>query len=303
MADPLVTVYIPVYNGAQFVQEAIDSIATQTFTDWECILVDDCSTDESSAILAAVQDPRFRVVRQPTNLNVANASNLAMRLASGKYLARLDQDDVAAPERLAMQFEFMEAHPEIAVCGTAMKMFGDMEAVNLPPADDGQIKMKLLAAVNTIQNPTSFLRTGFFREHSILSDPRFPVSCDYVMWVHCAIAGGGFANLQPFLTRYRIHGAQGSNNRKEMMRGVVHAKIELLHAWYPDLTHDQVVAVEPIVRVNDVVVLSPEKAKAGVEICRSMMDPSRHSVCGEDRLAIRQFLQSRCDEWEGHLPP
>ncbi len=165
MADaigtPLVTVYVPVYNGATWLLEALASITSQTLADWECILVDDHSTDDSPAILAEASsgDARFRVYRQPANLNVANASNLALRLARGKYLARLDQDDLAVPARLAQQAGFLESNPRIDVCGGAMQYFGAQEGLAQLPPDDGTIKANLLTGMNSIGNPASMVRT------------------------------------------------------------------------------------------------------------------------------------------------
>src|SRR3954471_15295960 len=149
-STPLVTVYVPVHNGAAFLREALDSIIGQTYERWECIVVDDGSTDGSCAIVEGYRDARVRLVRQPVNLNVANASNLALRLAQGKYLARLDQDDIALPQRLEAQVARMEADPGIAVCGGAMEAFGNIsQAGYFLPTEDGRIKANLLSGVNS----------------------------------------------------------------------------------------------------------------------------------------------------------
>jgi glycosyltransferase involved in cell wall biosynthesis len=301
MSQPLVTVYIPVYNGAKYLQESIDSIAAQTFTDWECILVDDCSTDESPAILGALKDPRFQVVRQPVNQNVANASNLALRLARGKYLARLDQDDIAVPERLEYQAAFLEQNADVAVCGAWMMVFGAKEGGYFLPEDDGAIKANLLSGMNTISNPVSMVRTSFLRDNRILNDPRFPLSCDYGMWVDCTLAGARFVNLQRFLARYRWHASNSSRNMEELVKGVVDAKTRLLLAWYPDLSYSQIVAAEPLLRANDVVVLSTQAALHGLEVLGLMVDPGRATVTGEDREAVRKYLGARADEWRARL--
>ncbi|MEJ8849000.1 glycosyltransferase family A protein [Variovorax rhizosphaerae] len=306
MADaqrtPLVSFHVPVYNGAAYLREALDSISAQTFDDWECLLIDDCSTDGSPGILQdACRDARFRVVRQPANLNVANASNLAIRLARGKYLARLDQDDVAEPTRLAEQVAFMESHPEVDVCGGALLYFGLQNGLVSLPADDGTIKANLLTGMNNIGNPASTVRMDFLRQHSIVNDPRFPLSCDYGMWVDCTLAGGHFANLPGVMTRYRTHAGQASVDMVALQVGVISAKTRLLLTWFPDLSFAEVQAMEPLLRGNAVVFLDRESATRGVVALRKAMGSPRPSVSGENRAAVEAYLAQRCAIWQGHL--
>lgn len=303
MADPLVTWYIPVYNGAAFLSQAIDSVLAQDFGDWECVLIDDASTDDSVGLIEQYTDPRIRLWRQPVNLNVANASNLALRVARGKYLARLDQDDIAVKERLRLQVEFMESHPEVAACGSSIEFFGDGSDVAVPPSTDALVKANLLGAFNVIANPASIVRTEFLRRHGIMNDPRFPLSCDYGMWVDCALAGGALANLIEPLTLYRVHAGQGSSDitRAQLQEGVTAARMRLLHGWFPELPHADAIAVEPLFRANSYVVLTPEHATRGVEICQRMLDGPYRGVNGEDADAVRAFIASRRDEWRQHL--
>jgi glycosyltransferase involved in cell wall biosynthesis len=300
-APPLVTFYVPVYNGAAYLGEALDSIAAQSFGDWECIVVDDYSTDGCAAILERLRDSRFRVMRQPANLNVANASNLAIRVARGKYLARLDQDDLAEPGRLSEQVAFLEQHPEVAVCGGAMQLFGSRSETAVFPAGDAEIKANLLVAIGNIANPTSMVRMDFLLRHSILNDPRFPLSCDYGMWVDCALAGARFANLQTVLTRYRTHAGQSSNDMERLQQGVIVAKTRLLQAWFPDISWAEVLALEPILRANGNAFLTREAAQAGLAVCEKVSAPGRPSVNGENRERVEAFLRERSAIWQAHV--
>jgi glycosyltransferase involved in cell wall biosynthesis len=273
----------------------------QTYPSWECIVVDDGSSDDSLEIAASYSDSRFRIARQPANLNVANASNLALRMAGGKYLARLDQDDIALPNRLQSQVAHLEANPDVAACGGWLAVFGDTQGGIFLPQEDGVIKANLLSGMNSIGNPASTVRVDFLRGNRIMNDPRFPLSCDYGMWVDCTIAGGRFVNLPQFVTRYRSHGSQSSRNMEELVQGVIDAKIRLLQKWFPDLSHMQVLLVEPILRANGNVVLDPGAAAQGVDICVSMMDAHRESVHGEDRAAVRSYLAERIQIWRRQL--
>lgn len=114
---PKVTVFIPVYNREHYVTEAIDSILGQTFTDFELLLLDDGSTDGTVAAIEAYDDPRIRLERSEENLGIPRIRNRGLALARGEYMAMLDSDDIACPERLARQVAFLDARPEYAAIG------------------------------------------------------------------------------------------------------------------------------------------------------------------------------------------
>ena len=117
---PKVTVLMPVYNGELFLCQAIDSILQQTFSDFEFLIINDGSWDNSVEIIASYDDPRIRVVTNKKNLNLRVTLNKGLKLARGQYIARMDCDDVSFPERLARQISFMETHPSIGVLGSAV---------------------------------------------------------------------------------------------------------------------------------------------------------------------------------------
>jgi glycosyltransferase involved in cell wall biosynthesis len=116
---PLVSVLMATFNNAPFLSLAVDSILNQTFTDFEFMIINDASTDETSAILDSYHDPRIIRLENPVNLNLPASLNRGLAIAQGKYIARMDSDDISYQERLAKQLQFMEAHPEIGVLGTA----------------------------------------------------------------------------------------------------------------------------------------------------------------------------------------
>ena len=118
---PLISVVMPAYNAEKYLAEAIDSILTQTFTDFELIIIDDGSTDQTPAIIKRYkeQDSRISAFFLQKNMGIAAALNQGLSVARGKYLARMDADDISLPERFAKQAAFMEAHPAVGVLGTA----------------------------------------------------------------------------------------------------------------------------------------------------------------------------------------
>ena len=132
-ATPIVSVVMPVYNTEAYLTDSVDSILGQTFLDWELICVDDGSSDGSLDILRRYEraDPRVRVITRP-NTGVARARNDGMRVAAGRYIAAMDSDDVALPERLRRQVDYMESHPECVGLGAAVRIVGP----DLMPIDD-----------------------------------------------------------------------------------------------------------------------------------------------------------------------
>src|SRR5947208_11205951 len=124
---PLVSVVMPVYNGERFVVEAVRSILAQTFRDFECIVVDDGSTDRTPELLAIEQtgDPRLVVHRQPSNMGFRMALNTGCALARGEFIARMDADDVSLPTRLERQVAFLRANPRVGAVGSAIQVIDD----------------------------------------------------------------------------------------------------------------------------------------------------------------------------------
>jgi glycosyltransferase involved in cell wall biosynthesis len=125
---PLVSVLLPYRNAAPTLEAAIASIATQTFSQWELLLIDNASTDESTIIAQrwADRDPRIKYLQEP-RIGIAQALNTGLAQASGKYIARMDADDISHPERLAKQVAYLDAHPEIGVLGTRTGFASSMQ--------------------------------------------------------------------------------------------------------------------------------------------------------------------------------
>ena len=120
---PVVTIAMPVYNCASTIAEAILSVHNQTFTDWELIVIDDGSTDETFAVAERFDDPRIRLIKKDRNLGLPTRLNEAVQLSRGKYFARMDGDDVSYPERFRLQYEYMSKHPEVDLLGCAILIF------------------------------------------------------------------------------------------------------------------------------------------------------------------------------------
>src|SRR3990167_9325600 len=143
--NPLVTVLMPVYNGKKYLKEAIESVLNQTFRDFEFLIIDDGSTDKSAEIIKSFNDARIRLERNVTNLGLIKTLNNGLTLSRGKYIARMDCDDISLPKRLSVQVNFMEKHPEIGICGSWVKVMGlKQEFVNRYPQKHEETRAYLL---------------------------------------------------------------------------------------------------------------------------------------------------------------
>ena len=208
---PAVSVLMPVYNGARFLAEAIDSIRGQTFADFEFVIVDDGSTDASPAILAdhARMDPRIRVVSQ-ANAGIVAALNRGLAECRAPLVARMDADDVSLPPRLERQRAFLEAHPRVAVVGTALQLVSETGAVGpeVRHATGQAAISRGLRRGNCLAHPTVMMRRGVvlavggYREFLRHAE-------DYDLWTRL-VERHQLANLTECLLRYRVHGGQVS---------------------------------------------------------------------------------------------
>jgi glycosyltransferase involved in cell wall biosynthesis len=117
-----VSVVMSAYNAERYLREAVESILNQTFTDFEFIIIDDGSTDRTAAILDSYHDPRIVRLRHETNLGHARGLNRGIQIAGGEYIARMDADDISEPERLKLQVEYLDAHPEVSVLGAWVRL-------------------------------------------------------------------------------------------------------------------------------------------------------------------------------------
>lgn len=216
-AAPLVSVLMATYDAAAHLPTALDGILRQTFSAFELVVVDDGSTDASGALLdaAARTDARVRVHRRP-HQGLAAARNFALDVAVGRYVAIADADDVYLPQRLAEQVAFMEAHPDVGVCGSAAELFGTDSGTRRFPEDDARIRALMLFEPAFV-DPSTMLRRDMLVRAGLRYDTSFEIAADYDLWVRAAQCTR-FANLPQVLVRYRQHAGQLTSGRDRMQR-------------------------------------------------------------------------------------
>lgn len=205
--SPRVTVLMPVYNGAPFLTEAIQSILIQSFTDFEFLIIDDGSTDDSVAIIEAFKDSRIRLVNNGRNLGLVASLNRGLDLASGDYIARMDQDDISTPERLTRLVSFMDANPSVGVCGSWVRFFPKKhDRIWKLPDNHEDIKCWQFHTVG-VAHPSVIIRKKAFSEQGLRYDPDFNHVEDFELWGR-AINQMQFSNLKEVLLNYRVSDTQ-----------------------------------------------------------------------------------------------
>jgi glycosyltransferase involved in cell wall biosynthesis len=246
MAAPTVTVLMSVYNGAPYLAEAVGSILGQTFSEFELLVVDDGSTDDSAAILQACTDTRLKVIKNESNLGLIASLNRGLEAIRGEYVARMDADDIALPNRLQRQVEFLRASPRTGLCGTWFRTFGgDRSTVVHPPtaADDTAAR---LFYESPLGHPTVMFRRALLEEHELRYSREYPHAEDFELWTRFARVTE-LANVPEVLLRYRQHEEQVSSLKKakqeESVRKILLSQLARIHPKASEAEREAHVAI------------------------------------------------------------
>ncbi len=233
MNKPRVSVLMATYNTPEeWICEAIDSILKQTYSDFEFIIVDDCSTQNMDKVKEKYLDNRIIWVRNKENMGLTKSLNRALEMAKGEYIARIDSDDIAMPERLEVQVSFMDRHPEIIVSGTYRRAFGTEnkdEKWNLPITREEQ-QAQLFFFNCGVTHPTAMLRKSMLDEYGIKYNENYKKAQDYGMWVQCT-RYAPMAMIPQILLKYRKSSQQIScAGRMSQKENAARVKIDQLEA-------------------------------------------------------------------------
>lgn len=236
--SPKVSVVIPLYNREKYVRSAVDSILSQTFSDFELLVIDDGSTDGSIAVVQSYSDPRIRFVRNNTNLGVSATRDKGIQLARGEYLAFLDSDDCAYPDRLRKQTAFLDNHPDYAAVGSWSEWMSEeghpSGRIKRKPTSSKEIAAWRLFQQG-IENSASMARTDVLRAYRHRED--FDVCSDFELWARIA-ANHKLATLPEVLVRRRIHAGQLTQEKAARTEGqrlaIYAAQLHLLGISFTD---------------------------------------------------------------------
>lgn len=201
---PTFSIVMSVYNGQPYLAQAIESMLKQTFRDFEFIIIDDNSTDGSQDVIRSFKDPRIRFIQNEKNLGLAQSLNRGLDEARGNYIARMDADDISKPNRLALQFEYLESHPGVGILGTLTNyIHGGWMVKDYRPTTTGAIRAYMLFA-NPMVHPAVCMRKSLIEAHGLRYDTTYSRSEDYDLWSR-ALEHTEAANLEQALFKCRIH--------------------------------------------------------------------------------------------------
>lgn len=213
LAVPRVSVVMGAYNGERFLRPAIESILNQTFRDFELIVIDDCSTDNSPQILREFIDDRMRVIRNECNLGIAGTTNKGIAAARGEYIALQDHDDLSWPTRFESQVAFLNSHPQVGMVGSSCNLIDETgSAVPHWPVEyeNENLRWALLWRCPFFHTSIMLRRSAVQEVGGYSSDPKYRFAEDYEFMSRLALRHE-VANIPELLACWRAHKASASN--------------------------------------------------------------------------------------------
>ena len=213
------------YNTPEmFLRVAIESVLSQTYKNFEFIIIDDSSTDDSLKVIESYSDERIKVLKNERNMGITKSLNRGLKIARGEFIARMDSDDICYPQRFERQIEFLRNHPKHIVCGTWIEQIDELGKLrtNKQPCRDiperEEYRINLLFGNNpNIVHPTAMFNHGLLLENQITYDENYILAQDYKMWVTCS-KYAECGNVAEVLLQYRVHSKAISHEKREKQR-------------------------------------------------------------------------------------
>lgn len=215
---PQVSVCMPMYNASKYLRECIDSVLAQTFKDFELLIVDDGSDDDSVEIVKSYHDDRIRLIENTHDY--IGSLNMLLDEARGKYIARMDADDIMLSERLQVQFNYMECNSSIDLVASGMCYMGNNFQTYVPPVTERCLNPKDMLVSCCIAHPTVFVRNNTIREYNLRYREEYKYAEDYKLWAEMLMIGLHLTNIKRPLINYRVSHSQISH-----VKGDIQARI------------------------------------------------------------------------------
>lgn len=234
---PKISVLFPAYNTKEeHLREAMESVLGQTFSDFEFIIVDDCSPDPNvEKVVKSYDDARIRFYRNERNLGISQTRNKLIDLASGEYLAVMDHDDVSLPERFEKEAAYLDAHPDVGLVSCQAERFpcGDLMK---NPENDKEIKLAMISGCPIIHS-ACMIRKSVLVDNNIHYEEEFSPSEDYMLFARL-MSKTKFYNIPEILFRYRWHNSNTTILQAEKMERATYAIRALMQAEMPVLYNE-----------------------------------------------------------------
>jgi len=228
MENPKLSVIMPVYNGGNYLIPAIKSVLNQTFSDFELIILNDASTDQSLNNIKKFKDRRIRLINREKNIGLQRNLFDGFNFAQGEYIARMDQDDICHLNRFVEQVNFLDKNPKVGLCGTWCKTIGVGKSfINKLPCDFEDIRANLLWQTSFV-HPSVMMRKNLFKKFNLNYDQTLKYGEDYDLWMRASY-NFPIRNIPKVLLFYRIHRNNTSQIfKKEMNISAYRVRIEIL---------------------------------------------------------------------------
>jgi glycosyltransferase involved in cell wall biosynthesis len=226
MKETLISVILPVFDREKYIFSAIESILNQTYKNFELIIIDDASKDNTISIINEFTDSRIYLVKNDVNIGVAASTNIGIKKAKGQYIAKMDSDDIALPSKLEKQISFMEANKKVIVCGCNIEYFGAEKKI-IKYKENHEAILANMLITNPFANPTVIIRKNIF--NTFKYDESYRYGEDYEFWTRIGWQGELY-NLQEVLLLYRVHSKQLSSDVENKRLDVdISLKLTLFH--------------------------------------------------------------------------
>ncbi|MGG4036979.1 glycosyltransferase family 2 protein [Heyndrickxia ginsengihumi] len=236
MSNALVTVFMTVFNGENYIKSSLESILNQTYKNIEILIFDDGSKDNTNNIIKSYKDSRIKLITNPRNMGIPYNRIKGLELAKGKYLAIMDADDISLPYRIQEQVNYMENNPNILAAGSFAKIFGKKfnNPVIKPNINPEEISVALMF-YNPLVNSTAIFRLDKVKKFGINYNPNYFVAQDYDFWAQLS-KKGKISNIPKVLLKYRF----GHNNitkisnltKLEKRKNIIHSIQNSLLEYY-----------------------------------------------------------------------
>gem|GEM_PF-595338 len=231
--DIPITVLMPVYNASLFLREAIESILNQTYKNFEFIIINDGSTDNSLQIIESFNDPRIKLVNNEKNLGIIKTRNKGLQLAKGKYIANMDADDVSLPERLEKQITFLEQYADVTILASRLVLIDkNNNEVGVWPEDYSVVSdekiSQTLPVINCVGQPTVMMRRDVVT--NIMYNNLYTHNEDWGLWLDVLTLNYRISKLPDVLLRYRLHDASTtvSTNKLGVNKKIISFKFKYI---------------------------------------------------------------------------
>lgn len=289
MNNPTISVVMSAYNAEKTIKRAIQSILSQTFTDFEFIIINDGSTDNTLDTIKSFADNRIVLINKPQNQGLVSALNDGIKQAKGKYIARMDADDESLPNRFALQVEFLNKNPDIGVIGTTVFKIKNGKKTTRSRKRNHQQCLDKMVKNTCFAHPSTMLRKSVFDVVSY--DTNYLNAEDYKLWVDLAKQGIRFANLATPLLNYYIHGDNiGVKKRKQQRLFAAMAREEYILFYLGDELGHKYSQVLSFVANNSNQTVSLKKLN---DFYQAIYNKDKHKakvMCATFRLIVKKNI-------------